>query len=153
MGRAQLLNAALAGRGEAVTEAIAATSAGKGLGLGRLRDRPFLVGGIATIPTGQDQILTGIGRHHEFLAGGATDRAAICLHRHSPQPAAAEDAAIGLIHGRIGLLQAGLIGMKGVGVLHDEFAPPHQAEARPDLITKFGLDLIEVHRQLPVRAQ
>ena len=42
------------------------------------------------------------------------------------------------------------IQMKGVGVLHQKFARTHDAEARPDFVTKLGLDLIEVGRQLLV---
>ena len=42
--------------------------------------------------------------------------------------------------------------MEGVGVFHDEFPPPHQAEAGADLIAKLGLDLIQVDWQLAVGA-
>ncbi len=40
--------------------------------------------------------------------------------------------------------------MERVGVLHQEFARTHHAEARADLIAEFGLDLIEIQRQLLV---
>ena len=40
--------------------------------------------------------------------------------------------------------------MKGVGVLHDEFARAHHAEARPHLVAELGLDLVEIDRQLPI---
>ena len=43
--------------------------------------------------------------------------------------------------------------MEAVGVLHDEFAGPHHAEARPDLVTELELDLVEVDGQLTVAAQ
>ncbi len=43
--------------------------------------------------------------------------------------------------------------MEGVRVLHDELAPAHQPEARPDLVTELGLDLVEVDRQLLVAVQ
>ncbi|MNH14028.1 hypothetical protein D3C79_736150 [compost metagenome] len=38
--------------------------------------------------------------------------------------------------------------MEGVGVLHDELAATHQAEARTDLVTELGLDLVHVQWQL-----
>jgi hypothetical protein len=44
-------------------------------------------------------------------------------------------------------------GVKGIGVLHGELAPAHDAEARPDLVAELGLDLIEVPRQLPIAAK
>ena len=43
--------------------------------------------------------------------------------------------------------------MEGIGILHDEFTAPHQPEAGADLIPELGLDLVEVHRQLPVGPQ
>ena len=43
--------------------------------------------------------------------------------------------------------------MEGVGVLHDEFARAHHAEARPDLVAELGLDLVEIDRQLAVALQ
>ena len=48
--------------------------------------------------------------------------------------------------------QSSDIGVKAVGVFHDEFAAAHQAETRPDLITKLGLDLVQIERQLAVGA-
>ncbi|MNN11989.1 hypothetical protein D3C81_1249660 [compost metagenome] len=43
--------------------------------------------------------------------------------------------------------------MEGVGVLHDELATTHQAEARTDLVTELGLDLVHVERQLLVAGE
>jgi hypothetical protein len=41
-----------------------------------------------------------------------------------------------------------VIGMEAVGVLHQELARAHDAEARPDLVAELGLDLVVVDRQL-----
>ena len=43
--------------------------------------------------------------------------------------------------------------MERVGVLHDELARAHHAEARANLVAELGLDLIEIDRQLLVAAQ
>ena len=43
--------------------------------------------------------------------------------------------------------------MKGVGIFHDEFTPPHQAEPGADLIPELRLHLVYVHGKLPVGAQ
>ena len=153
MGSAELLNAGGTRCGQGLTGAPLANPTGQGHGLGRQGDGPLLVGGVGAVATGEDQVFAGVGGHHELLAGGAADGAAVGLDRHGPQAAAAEDAPVGLVHGAIGGLQAGLVGVEGIGVLHDELAPPHQAKPRPDLIAEFGLDLIEIHRQLPVGAQ
>lgn len=43
--------------------------------------------------------------------------------------------------------------MERVGVLHDELAATHQAEARADFVTELGLDLVQVERQLFIAGQ
>ena len=50
------------------------------------------------------------------------------------------------------MLRAGLVEIEGIGVLHQEFAPAHHAEARAHLVAEFPLDVIEVERQVPVGA-
>ncbi len=57
------------------------------------------------------------------------------------------------MHAIVGFLQRLLGEMEGVGVLHQEFASAHQPEARADLVTELGLDLVEVDRQLLVAVQ
>ena len=101
----------------------------------------------------RDQILTRISQHMELMRIVAAYRAGISLNGTEGQPQPGEDTAIGVKHVLVFALQALLIGMEGVGILHNEFAPAHQAEAGPDLIAKLGLNLIEVHRQLFIGAQ
>ena len=114
------------------------------------RHGPLLVGRVGAIATGQDEIFTGIGGDHEFLAGRTANRPAISFNRDGPQATTGEDPAVGLIHGAVGLLQGGLIGVEGIGVFHDEFPTAHQPEAGANLISELGLNLIEAHRQLAV---
>ncbi len=52
--------------------------------------------------------------------------------------------------GLVGGVQAGLIGVERVGVLHHELAHPDQAAARPRLVTELGLEVVHDGRQLPV---
>ena len=101
----------------------------------------------------QDQVFPGLRRHHEFLGCGTSDGTAVGIDGNRLQPTALEHLPVGLIHPCIGGLQIGLVGMEGVGVLHDEFTTAHQTEAGPDLIPELGLNLIKVHRQLPVGPQ
>ncbi len=54
------------------------------------------------------------------------------------------------MHAVVGFLQRFLGQVEGVGVLHQELAAAHEAEARTDFVAEFGLDLIEVDRQLLV---
>ena len=89
----------------------------------------------------------------EFVRGVAADAAGIGLDRAEVEPAAGEDARVGPVHRRIGRAQRGVVGVEGVGVLHQEFAGAHHAETRPDLVAELGLDLVEVDRQLLVALQ
>ena len=116
-------------------------------------DSFLLVGGVAAIRAGQDEVLTSIGSDHELLGGSSSDGATVGIHANGIETAALEDACIGPSHGRIGLLQVRCIGMEGVGILHDEFTPAHQSEPGTDLIPEFRLDLIERDGELFVRTQ
>ena len=48
------------------------------------------------------------------------------------------------------MLGAGVVEVEGIGVLHQEFASAHQAEARPHLVAELPLDMVEVERQVLV---
>ena len=117
-------------------------------GLGELEIRGVVVG------VGEhDRVLAGIGEHVEFLRGAAADRAGVGMHGAEAQPQAREDRGVGVVHLPVALGERGLVGMEAVGVLHDEFARAHDAEARADLVAELGLDLVEVDRQLAVALQ
>ena len=65
-------------------------------------------------------------------------------------PSRVKMRGVRLVHGVVAVLQRLLVEVEGVGVLHEEFARAHHAEARPALVAEFHLDLVEVHRQLAV---
>ena len=46
---------------------------------------------------------------------------------------------------------ARLVGVKAVGILHQKFTRPHDAEAGTDFIPEFDVYLVEGEGQLPVR--
>ena len=96
--------------------------------------------------------LAGIGQDDEFVGQIAADRAALRHHRDRAQPHARESAQIGDEHAVIGMLGALEIEVERIGVLHQKFAPAHQAEARPHLVAELPLDVVEVERQILVRA-
>ena len=141
MGGAQGLDAGLAGGGQ-----VAAGLGRQGQGLWSQGHGPLLVGRVAAVAAAEDQVLAGLGGDHEFLAGGAADGAAIGLHRDGFETAATENSPVGPVHLGVALLEAGLIGVEGIAILHDEFAAAHQPEAGPDLVPEFGLNLIKIDR-------
>ena len=153
MGDHQLLDRGLARGGQELTGPRGQQPCGQVHRSGRQGNRPLLIGGIASVGTAQDQVLARFGGDHEFLTGGAANGTAVGFHGNRLQAAAAKNAPVGPVHRRIGLAQRAFVGVEGVGVLHDEFASPHQTETGPDLIAKLGLNLIKIHRQLTVGTQ
>ncbi|MNF81988.1 hypothetical protein D3C84_642800 [compost metagenome] len=87
------------------------------------------------------------------MGAGTADGAVVGFNRAELQAQTGEHVAVGLVHAVVGDLQRRLVGVEGVGVLHDEFAAAHQTEAWADFVTEFGLDLVQVDRQLFVAAQ
>lgn len=99
-----------------------------------------------------DGILTGIGQDHEFVGEIAADGAGVRFHGPKFEAQALEYAGIGVVHQLIAFFSPGDVRVKGIAVLHHELTPTHQAEAGPDLVAEFALDLVEPHGQLPVGA-
>ena len=80
----------------------------------------------------------------------AADGARLGAHRHGLQPHAGEGLQVGHEHLVVGML-AGLAGqVEGIGVLHQELAAAHDAEARADLVAELPLDVIEIARHVLV---
>jgi hypothetical protein len=80
--------------------------------------------------------------HHARVAG----------HGDGVQVAAVEDVEIGLVELGVVGVDAGLVAVEGVGVLHRKLAHADQPGAGPRLVAELGLDLVEHHRQLAVAA-
>ncbi len=80
------------------------------------------------------------------------DAAGIRLHGAEVQPQSGEYPAVGLVHLLVAFLQRVLVEMKGIGIFHDKFPRPHDAEARPYFIAELALDLIEHSRELTIAA-
>ncbi len=68
------------------------------------------------------------------------------------QTQAVKNAAVGVIHFRIAGIQSLLVDVKGIGVLHDEFTDPDQAEPRSGFVPVFVLDLVQVVGKVLVAA-
>ena len=96
--------------------------------------------------------LAGVGEDDEFVRQVAADRAGVGAHRDRLQAEPREGAQVGDEHLVVGMARSGLIDVERVRVLHQEFAPAHQPEARPHLVAEFPLDVIEIERQILVRA-
>ena len=82
----------------------------------------------------------------------AADGAGVGFHGTELQRHAAENLFVRLEHLLVADVRARIVPVEGIGVLHQEFAPAHQAEAGADLVAELGLDLVQVHGKLAVGA-
>ena len=115
-------------------------------------DRGLDIGGIAAFAGHGQLVLARVGQHMKLFGFGPADGPRIRGHHAIIQPHAIENLRVGPAHGLVFMVQAGIVHMERVGVLHDELTRAHQAEARPDLVAELGLDLIDRQRQLLVAA-
>src|SRR5581483_8957455 len=107
---------------------------------------------VAAAVARDDRVFAGLGEHLELVARGAPDRSRVGLDGAEDEAAAPEDALVGVVHVPVLALAVRAIGVEGVAVLHQELAPAHEAEARADLVPELGLDLVQVLREVAVRA-
>ncbi len=82
----------------------------------------------------------------------AADGAGLGPHRYGLEPHARERAQIGDEHLVVGDACGRLVEIEGIGVLHQELASAHHAEARALLVPELPLDVIENLGKLAIRA-
>ncbi len=68
------------------------------------------------------------------------------------QPTAVEDPEVGLIVVVVLMVEAGLIGVQAVAVLHRKLAHPDQPGPRPRVVAPFRLDVVDEARELAIGA-
>ena len=95
-------------------------------------------------------VLTDGGRVQELLATGAAHRTGLCGHDDDLQAQALEDALVCGAVSHVRLVQALVVDVEGVGVLHDELAAAQQAGTGARLVAVLGLNLVQVDRQVLV---
>ena len=109
--------------------------------------------GCITAGAARDFGFARVGEHHVFLGSVTADLTRVG-HDHAVIEAhAVEHVDVGLAHAGIACVQARLVGIEAVGVLHDELAAAHEREARATLIAELHLDLVEVLRQVLIAAE
>ena len=82
----------------------------------------------------------------ELVRTAATYRAGIRCDGAKLKAETGEDARVSVIHNAVSLFQARIIRMKGISVLHQEFARAHHAETRAHFVAELGLNLVEIDR-------
>jgi len=107
-------------------------------------------GHVHEVAVAEDRALARFGEYDEFMAHVAADGAGVGGHRDRAQAQAVEGAQISDEHLAVGAARALDIEVEGIGVLHQEFAATHDAEAGADLVAELPLDVEEVARQVAV---
>ena len=87
----------------------------------------------------------------ELLRARPAHRPGHGRHDHVLESEAGEDPLVGVALGLVGGLQARVVDVETVGVLHDELAPAYQAGARARLVAVLRLDLVQSRGQILVR--
>ena len=104
----------------------------------------FQIGRIRSRIAIGDNVLTRLGEHMKFMGIVSANIARIRLHGAKFQFHPGQDAFITAIHLLVGCIEAGLVQMKGICVLHCEFPRAHYTESGSTLVAKLGLNLIKV---------
>ena len=101
----------------------------RGAGCGRRRGGGELqVRRVGPLVVERDIVLAGLREHVELLGAAAPDCPRIRLHHPEVEARAGEDAPVGIAHRLVAPAAPRLVEVEGVGVLHDEFPRPHNAE-------------------------
>ena len=113
----------------------------------------FHVGGpgaFRPVGAGGDGVFAGFGEHHELMGEVAADGAGVGFHGAEVEAHAGEYLVVGFLHGSVALVRAFVVHVEGVGVLHEEFAAAHEAEAGAHFVAVLGLDLVQVQGELAI---
>ena len=116
---------------------IGATGCGIGardLGVGRVAGRQ------------RDVVLARRARRHVLVRARAAHHPDVGLDAVPLQADAVADAVVGLDELLVGRVQALVVAIEGVGVLHDELARAQHPGARARLVAALGLEVVEQHR-------
>ncbi len=98
----------------------------------------------------QQRVFANRSEEHVLVGQLAAHHAGIRLDGDHRQPAAVENAEVGLVMVFVLAVQAFPIGIQAVAVFHGELAHPDQAGARAWVITELGLQVINELGQLAI---
>ncbi len=109
------------------------------------------VGRVVARRAADERVLADVHRGEELLGGRAAHRPGHGRHDDVRQPEPIEQRDVRRAMGVVGLLEAGVVEIEAVGVLHHELAAAQQTGSRTGLVAILGLDLVDRQRQVLVR--
>ena len=121
------------------------------LGMIVIVDVPFTQANVGHGAVIEHLAFAGIGQHQKLMSVITTNRPGIGPHRNGLQPHALIGAQVTHQVAIVCMQRIFLGDVKIVAILHQEFAPPHHAETRADLIAELPLDVIQCQRKVLVR--
>ncbi len=107
---------------------------------------------IEVVAVAEHLALAGLRQNDELVRQVSADRSGIRDHGDGLEAEARERAQVGDEHLVVGVPRPVLVDVERIGILHQELAAAHQAEARPYLVPEFPLDVVEIERQVLVGA-
>ena len=110
------------------------------------------VGRVLAVGAPHEVVLADRGNRHELAALRTSHLARLRLDRAKRERAPLEHAVVRVVHAPIARAKRVEIDVERVRILHQELSPAQQAEAWPQLVAVLPVDLIEVQRQVAVRA-
>ena len=108
------------------------------------------VGGVVAARAAHVGVLADRRLGEELLGLRATHGAGLGLDDHVLEAEAVEDPDVGVAVLLVRHVEAGVVDVEGVGVLHHELAPAQQPRAGTSLVAVLRLDLVDRQRQVLV---
>ena len=118
--------------------------------LGARRLDRFDVGRVVAGSTADERVLADVHRRQELLGRGPAHRTGQRRHDHIGQAEPVEQLDVRRAVGVVRSLEALVVDVEAVRVLHHELAPAQQPGARARLVTELRLDLEERQREVLV---
>ncbi len=115
------------------------------------RDDGLDVGGVVARRAADEGVLADVHRGEELLGRRPAHGARHRRHDHVRQTEPVEQRDVGRAMGVVRRLQAGVVEVEAVRVLHHELAATQQTGAGTGLVAVLGLDLVDRQRQVLVR--
>ena len=114
-------------------------------------DRDLAVRRVVARLAQHEDVLAGRVEHHEFVGLAAAHHPDVGRDGDGVEPEPLEDPDIRAVLGPVADVEAGLVAVAAVGVLHDELADADEAAAGSGLVAPLRLEVIDHHRELAVR--
>ena len=119
----------------------------------RHASRDLEIGGVVAVLAGDERVLPGARRRQVVDRLAAAHHPRLGLHRDRLDPAALEDAVVRALVLPEADVEAGLVAVERVGVLHDELPHPQEPTPRARLVATLRLEVVERLRQVAVGAE